>query len=234
MLKLRTKVGICVPGSDWNADFGMCLQMLIIHILTRPMPGVRQIEFTLFNKRASLLPKVRQELLRDAIKAKCDYALFIDTDQTFPSNLLYALLRHSKPVVACNIATKSIPASPTARGFNAQYFGGDVIFTDPQSTGLQQVWRVGTGIMLIDLEVLKDIPKPWFGVTYLPEKDEFVGEDWFFCEVLEKHGVKIYIDHDISKRVGHMGKLEFTHDLVGEVVRQEAAEILKAAQAQTA
>lgn len=188
------------------------------------------MQFKIFNKRSSLLPKSRQELLSDAIGAGCDYALFIDTDQTFPSNLLYGLLRHNKAVVACNIVTKSIPASPTARGPNAKWLGGDVIFTDPSSKGLQKVWRIGTGVMLVDLEILKKIPKPWFSVVWDERINDFNGEDWFFCEVLEKHGIELFIDHDLSKHIGHMGKLEFTHELVGEVVRQEAEQILKTAE----
>ena len=77
--------------------------------------------------------------------------------------------------------------------------------------------------MLIKLEILKKIPKPWFLVTYDIEEDEFTGEDWFFCGVLEKAGIEIFIDHDLSKHVGHMGTLEYTHNLVGEIVREEVA-----------
>lgn len=225
-LKLHMKVGICIPsGQQWEADFGMCLINLFTHVLTRPMKGVRQIHLVLINERTSLLPKTRQALLDRAIQLQCDYALMIDTDQTFASNLLYALLRHNLPIVAANVATKSIPASPTARSFNASHPGGNCVFTDPQSKGVERVWRIGTGVMLIDLEPIKKLPKPWFQVLWRPEQNEFVGEDWYFCEQLEKAGIPIYIDHDVSKDVGHVGKLVYGHQLVGEVVREEAAQI---------
>ena len=190
------------------------------------MKGVRQIHLTLFNERASLLPKSRQGLVDKAIKANCDYVLFIDTDQTFPSNLLYRLLHWDKSVVACNIATKSIPASPTARSFNPKHVGGDVVYSDPEKHGLEEVWRVGTGVMLLKVATLKAIPKPWFSVYYQPEQDEFVGEDWFLCEQLEKIGCKIYVDHDLSREVGHVGKLIYKHEFVGQIVQvpeEEAA-----------
>lgn len=203
----------------------MCLINLMTHVLTRPMKGTKQMQVLLLNKRSSVLCKSRHELLKDAVQKQCHYALFIDTDQTFSSDLLYRLLSWQKPVVACNIATKAIPSSPTARSFNPNYYGGDVVFTDPASKGLQQVWRIGTGVMLIELGILAKVPKPWFLNTYKEDEDEFGGEDWYFCEKLEKAGIPLFIDHDASKTVGHIGKLTYTHELVGEVVKQEAEEI---------
>lgn len=218
MLPKQLTVGICVPsGPNWDADFGMCMLQLSVHLLTRGIKGT-QIHFKFYNKRASLLPKVRQGLLEDAIQGGCDYALFIDSDQTFASNLLYMLLRHDKQIVACNVATKSVPASPTARN-KSKHPGGDLVYTTPDKTGLEQVWRIGTGIMLIKLATVQAMPKPWFSVTYNSELGEFVGEDWYFCEQLEKAGVKIYIDHDASKDVGHRGMLTYHHGMVGEVVQ---------------
>jgi hypothetical protein len=68
--------------------------------------------------------------------------------------------------------------------------------------------------MLIDVEVFKQIPKPWFMLDYMPEIDDFVGEDWYFCSLLEKAGIPIYVDHDASKRVGHIGPFTFDHSHV--------------------
>lgn len=226
-MKAHIKVGICVPsGPEWDADFSLSLVDLYAHVLTRPMQGVRQIKLMMINERGSLLPRIRQGLVEKALARECDYILFVDTDQVFPSNLLYRLLRHEKKVVACNIATKSIPANPTARNFNPEYFGGDKVYSDDKSPSLEKVWRVGTGVMLIDASVFRKLPKPWFSVRYLEEHDEFVGEDWFFCEQLEKMGTEIYVDHELSKEVFHVGPLRFGHELVGEVVQvpvEEAA-----------
>ena len=33
-------------------------------------------------------------------------------------------------------------------------------------------------------------------------------------ERLEKAGVKLYVDHDVSLDVGHLGTLNYQHDLV--------------------
>ena len=223
-MNAHLKIGICIPsGHTWDADFAMCLINLFAHVLTRPMPGVRQVELVLANERTSLIPKSRQGLIEKAIRNKCDYALFIDSDQTFPSNLLYRLLKHEKKVVACNIATKSIPSSPTARNEHPTHPGGDVVYSDPHKHGLEKVWRIGTGVMLVDMKVFNVLKKPWFSISYDDEQSEFIGEDWWFCRKLEEQGIEIYIDHDMSREIGHVGCFTFTHDLIGEIVRQEAA-----------
>lgn len=219
-MKLHMNIGILIPGGPiWDADFALCLTQLCNHILMRPMKGVRQIQFSIINERGSNLCKMRQSLMDKAIARGCDYALFIDCDQTFPSNTLYRMLHWKMPLVACNVPIKTIPSTPTARSFAANHLGGHVVYSDPDKHGIEQVWRIGTGIMLIDLSVVKTLPRPWFMLEWQPEVNDYLGEDWWFVRLLERHGVKPYIDHDLSREVGHRGMFTFTHDMVGEVVR---------------
>lgn len=224
-MKLHMNIAICVPGGpNWDTHFAMSLLNLSTHILTRPMKGVRQIMFSVINEMGSDLCKMRQSLLTKAIEKGCDYALFIDSDQTFPSNLLYRMLHWKMPIVACNIPIKNIPSTPTARSYNPNHPGGDVVYSDPNKHGLEQVWRVGTGIMLIDLEILKGVPKPWFNSYWSEAMQDRVGEDWSFLELMQKHGHLPYIDHDLSREVGHRGTFTVTHDWIGQVVREPVAE----------
>jgi hypothetical protein len=167
-------------------------------------------------------------LIDDALAANRTHLLFIDSDQTFPANLVHLLARHGKNVVACNVATKVIPSSPTARNFNPNYAGGDVVFTNAESKGLEKVWRIGTGVMLLNLQVMKHIPKPWFETIWWPPINDFMGEDWYFCQKLEEAGVQLWIDHDVSKEIGHIGTYTYGHDDVGLEVRNEEVARLKA------
>lgn len=200
----------------------------MLYMMQRAVPGYTHNDMHLFNKRTSLLPKSRQELIDDALTKKCTHMLFIDSDQTFPANLVHLLARHGKNVVACNVATKVIPSSPTARNFNQSYAGGDVVFTNADSKGLEKVWRVGTGVMLLNLQVMASIPKPWFETIWWPPINDFMGEDWYFCQKLEAAGVQLWIDHDVSKEIGHIGPYTYGHDDVGPEVRNEEAVRLRA------
>lgn len=219
---VRLLVGI--PCLDhWHAQFGMCLLNMCSMLHTRRVPGVRIESFTFHMTRSSLLPKSRRQIIESALERKFTHVLFIDSDQTFPSHTAHLMLSRNKAVVAANVPVKSLPSQPTARKFNPAYHGGDVVYTDPQSTGVEQVWRIGFGVMLINLSIMDKLQKPWFKMEYDAEHNEDIGEDWFFCQRLDEAGIPIYIDHDISQGVGHMGMLEFTHAYVGEMQKQDVA-----------
>lgn len=209
------KLALAIPsGHTWEADFALSIVQLTMVMGRIQVPGYKGQMLQVINKRTSLLPKSRSELLDDALKCGCSHLLFVDSDQTFPGDLVHRMIKHKKPVIGCNIATKSVPSGPTARQYSKDWPGGDQVYSNGKS-GIEKVWRLGCGIMLIDLSVLKEVPKPWFGVEWNKEMNEFVGEDWFFCQQLEKAGVEIWVDHDVSLEVGHVGSFTFTHDYVG-------------------
>jgi hypothetical protein len=170
------------------------------------------------NKRGSILPQIRQKLVEEALAKKPSptHLLFVDSDQSFPPDTLHRMLAHDAPVVACNVATKSPISGPTAKlkGKN----GGEPIsvYSKPTSPALGEVWRVGTGIMLVRADVFLDLPKPWFNVTWREDIQDFVGEDWWFCELLEKAGIPILVDHRLSLEIGHVGDKEYKHEDVRE------------------
>lgn len=225
MLKLHTKVLIGIPGGSWDSQFGMCLMTMVTHILTRPMKGVRQIQFSIKNEVGSDLTKIRQSILDYALEQGFDFVLMIDTDQTFPSNLLYRMLHWKVPIVACNIPIKAIPSQPTARTFNPNFPGGDVVYSDPGKHGLEKVWRVGTGVILLDCDLLRRVPWPHFNAGWDLQLKERKGEDWSLLDNIERHtGELPYIDHDLSREVGHRGTFTVTHDWIGTVVREAVEE----------
>ena len=209
------KLALAIPsGHLWEADFALSVVQFTMAMGRVQVPGYKGQMLQVINKRTSLLPKSRSELLDDAIRVGCTHLLFVDSDQTFPPDIVHRLIKHNKPVIGCNIATKSVPSGPTARNFSPTWSGGDMVFSNGKS-GIEKVWRLGCGIMLIDLGVVQKVPKPWFGVEWHEGMNEFVGEDWFFCQQLEKAGVEIWVDHDVSLEVGHVGSFTFTHDYVG-------------------
>ena len=42
--------------------------------------------------------------------------------------------------------------------------------------------------------------------------NDFKGEDWYFCEKLEAAGIPIFVDHEASSFIGHIGNKVYTHD----------------------
>lgn len=209
----KLKLVVATPSTNtWMADFGMCLAMMA-NDLARPIRGFDEQAVRFVNKKGSILPQLRNQLMRDASAQGATHVLWIDSDQTFPRDTARRLLAHDVPVVACNIATKTFPSNPTARTKSEARVGGDLVYSHNQS-GLQRVWRVGTGIMLVRMSALEGMEQPFFNITWSDALQNHVGEDWYFCEKLEKRDVAIRVDHDLSKEVGHVGDYTFDHDLI--------------------
>lgn len=218
---LNPKVTIAVPsGFMVHADFMMSLAGVLTSA-PLPLHNKGRIErLNLYNTKGSILPKSRTQLVKLAQKAESTHILFIDSDQTFPEWTLHQLLKHGRQCVAANIATKTIPANPTARIWNPEKPAGDLVYTTPVSPELERVWRVGTGIMLIEMSVFDKVPEPWFPMDWSPLMQDYVGEDWNFCEKLTDAGVPIFVDHKLSRYIGHLGQLEYTHEFVGETEQE--------------
>lgn len=213
------KILVVVPTTGiWNWAFGRDLVALCMAINKHRIGTYKSQEVYFTYVRGSILTKSRLAAVKHARDIDADYLLFIDSDQTFPNSLIHRLVDRKVDVIAANISTKTIPAQPTARNKGASLMDWKQVYTDENSTGIEQVDRVGTGIMLLSRKVLQKLPNDCFDMRYRADVDEVQGEDWSLCEALETLGFPIYIDHDLSKKVGHVGDYVYTHGVVGELV----------------
>lgn len=209
------RVLVVVPsGSHWVADFATSLISLVARFANTPVLGYSSHELRVANIKGSILPRARLRGIKAAKAAEATHLLFLDSDHTFEPDLLHRLIKADKDVVAANCVTKCIPSSPTART-KSDDPKGELVYSDPESAGLQKVWRVGCGVMLLTAKAYNQIPHEAFEMPYLEDIDDYQGEDWTMCAALEKAGVPIYVDHGVSQEVGHVGMLNYTHDYVG-------------------
>lgn len=220
--KLNMLVGIPSNGL-WNAQFGMSLLNAWGYFMATKVEGYREQRIQPVQIRGSILSRSRAKMVQEARKHSCTHVCFVDTDQTFPRDTFHRLLSWKKDVVACNIATKRIPAAPTARKKDVfgKALGGAPVYTEEGQTGLERVWRVGTGIMLVDMKVFDKIGEKCFDIKWREELQDYQGEDWSMCEAMEEAGFEIYVDHGLSNQVGHVGDFEYTHEVIGETTLVE-------------
>jgi hypothetical protein len=223
MLKQKTlRVAVGIPSMGmWYEGFAMSMMHVALAFNTYDVKGYTRNELRVISTKGSILAKSRWNIVQEARKMEADYLLFVDCDHTFPRNMLHRLLAHKKDVVACNLVTKQLPACPTARAApvegGAAY--GEIVYSDPDKHGLEKVWRIGTGIMLIKMSVFDRVPAGHlFDVCYRADVDNYQGEDWSMAEAFERAGVEMFIDHDLSRECGHIGFFNYTHDFVGSVV----------------
>lgn len=220
------RIGIGIPSLDmWHADFAVSVIGVCTNLKSIPLEGYDGVQVNLINYRSSAIAKLRQDIVEEAQRLKLDYLLFVDSDQTFPPDLARRLLSRGKDVIGCNIAVKRLPSLPTARKFEPKWpLVGDIVYTTPESTGVEKIWKLGFGVMLIKMSVFDKLKKPYFNFGW-NEVAGFVGEDWYFCELLNRAGIDLWIDHDASKEVGHAGTYLFTHNDVD--YREEKLKIIR-------
>ena len=204
------RVFIGIPSQEtWKADFGMCVVQMTA-MLSQPLRDGNKIQSCrIWNSKGSILPKLRTILVKQALQGNFTHILFIDSDMTFPADTLHQLLNRDKAVVACNCPVKAIPSSPTARLHGGER--GEPLFSIPDDFGVRQVWRVGTGIMLVKTSIFRELPEPWFPIKWNEKLQDYTGEDWAFCEKLEQADIPIYVDLQLSKQIGHVGSFVFEH-----------------------
>jgi len=178
-------IAICTPTRDTvNAGFAFDLVRLV----------QRYSDSLFIISQGTLLPNQRTQLTKKVLESLFSHILFIDSDMRFPEDTVMRLLAHGKEIVGANC--KQRQADLTTTGIDSE-----------GKTGLEEVEKIGFGVTLIDTRVFTKIAEPWFATPF--DGEQFVGEDIFFCHKAKEAGLQIFVDHDLSKEVGHVGSYEF-------------------------
>lgn len=153
----------------------------------------------------------REWFLEASIKQGATHVLWLDTDMEVPPHTAVMLAMHELPIVACNYRVRQ------ASGLFTACRQGERVRTDPHSTGLEDVDYCGFGAVLMRTDIVKDLPRPWFRHGLNAEGGD-MGEDVVFCRALRAMGHTIYIDHDLSKGVNHIGQHTYRTIQVSEII----------------
>ena len=155
----------------------------------------------------------RNFLVQKAMDAGAHWVWFIDDDHIFAPDTLKRLLKHDVemcvPAVLERrpphklVAFEHYPVPPDATDRNL------IELLDKHrripklpfpERGLIEIGAGGTGGMLIDMAVLRDMRKPWF--EFGKFGGDSAGEDEWFCLKARRMGVQIWMDLDT--KIGHL------------------------------
>lgn len=125
----------------------------------------------------------RNVIVKQAIDAGCSHLLFVDSDMMFDHDAIARLIAHDVDIVGIKANKKIFPVT-------------SLVPEDIKE--LSEVPFVGTGFMLINLEVFKKIEAPYFHLN-----EESDSDDLYFCKKAIKAGFKVHCDPTI--RIGHIG-----------------------------
>jgi hypothetical protein len=203
------KVAICMPSRDMvHAAFAFDLANFVGHWTAKN--GPKGGSLNILNSTGTLIADQRVNLAKTAVKQGADWTLWLDTDMRFPVDVLDRLLAHERPIVGCNYSMRTFPPEPTASNFHEGEWVK--VYTKPDSTGLEQVDLIGFGVALVKTEVFQKLEDPWFHLGYSSVNHKFIGEDIYFCIKAAGEKIPVFVDHDLSKEIRHIGSFEFRND----------------------
>lgn len=141
----------------------------------------------------------RNKLAHMALDYGCSHLCIIDDDMIYDDqNLIIKLLGHDKDIVGVRAYTRKPPYYPCVFYKVESGFYQEMDF---DSCGLREVDGLGMAATLINLEVFRKMPEPWFKfheVKVLGRGDDRFGEDLYFCRKAKELGFKVWCDTDIE------------------------------------
>jgi hypothetical protein len=205
---MKKDVMVGYPCYDGKAEVGSIGP--IYQAATSKDNPVKQIQYL---NGDSLVSRARNKIAERFLASDCEYLMFIDNDILFQPEDITRLRAYGRDIVGGVYLKKKLPYSAVA---NRNIATDDV-------TGLLEMAEIGTGFMMISRRAFERIIEE-FGteLQYKAENDETVGayydffrvgvnsegrylsEDYFFCELARKVGIKVWLDSGILvKHKGH-------------------------------
>ena len=175
----------------------------------------------------SIITLARNSLVNEFLKTDCTELLFVDSDVVATSDDILRLMAQS--------GGKDITAGTYPRRAKDKKFFTDLYFDENDELefdgSMMRVKRIGTGFMLIQRHVIEKMAEahPEWSYKNKPTgermaalfdfdivDDQYVGEDYLFCDRAAEMGFTVHVDVDIS--LPHIGSEYFTRNFREEVV----------------
>jgi hypothetical protein len=157
--------------------------------------------------QGSMLSQQRHLCVSKACQTKrATHLAFIDSDMKFPRDTIHRLIQHDKDFVACNCTTRKDPIVPVAFDFDGNRI------SSVGRTGIEKVRQVGLAVSLLRLDALRKIRPPHFMQEWIPEAGYYCGEDVYFCQLAQASNLDIWVEHDLSREIKHVGSREWGYD----------------------
>ncbi len=162
----------------------------------------KNIEFEiLISTRGYNTSENRNYIASQAVRRRCDYLFFVDDDMILPENALERLLEANKAIIGGVYKTKYEVQDDVV-----EYYG-----EKPKEKGIFKVLAIGTGAMLINCEVFKKMPQPWFKYEWHDNGMVKRSHDWIFCEDAWNFGYKVFADNTLN--IKHIGQKTYANHL---------------------
>jgi hypothetical protein len=192
---MDTKIFLAVPSNRGIKQ--LTAESLLKMIMFRPeiFSGVNVASegYTIAENRNCLAAR--------AIKSGATHMLFIDDDMVFPDDTAVRLLSFNKDIIGLVYHPRQV-SSNNIDIFDGMFKVKGAVKDVPRDKPFK-VDGCGTGILLINLDVFKKVPRPWFKFIEYDTGMVKQGEDFYFCEQARNVGYEIWADPVL--KIGHIG-----------------------------
>lgn len=153
--------------------------------------------------QTSLVGKARDLIIEGAMQWEADYVFMWDADMGFEYSAFLNLWRHNLPVVGALAFTARPPFYPVIMRIIEQShsndlpsFTSEIVFDYPKNQLITNkdvggAIAFGSGVILLNTAIFKQIPQPWFYSTGC-------GEDFHFCTRCHEYGIQRYVDTSVK------------------------------------
>lgn len=207
-------------GRGAEPEYVVSIWELRSWLATHKVPGYGDQYCDYSVAMGSVLILNRTTIVREAIAKDATHILFVDGDMNFTPHAPRLLMERHLPIVGCNYLRSTLPLQFTAKGLDGQ---------ERAISGhkIEEVGGLGFGMILIETEVFKQIPEPWFDMVWGGEGSVnsggqlgLTGEDYYFCNKARAHGFKVMVDNEASSQIQHISRMTLDHRMVSKA--QEA------------
>lgn len=146
----------------------------------------------------------RNQLVDIAINEDYTHILFIDSDMQFNPDTLDKMLEHNTDIIGLLCHQRKLPPVAVFMPLEQEGNTKDEVVDFVLPKELFEVLWVGTGILLIKVDVFKKLEKPFFEFGYDGRR---IGEDVYFCRKAREAGFKIMVDPTLATR--HIGEYAY-------------------------
>lgn len=181
--------------------------------------------------QTSLVGKARDLIIEGALQWEADYVFMWDADMGFEYSSFLNLWRHNVPVVGALAFTSRPPFYPVIMRIIEQShsndlpsFTSEIVFDYPKDQLITNkdvggAIAFGSGVILLNTAIFKQIPQPWFYSTGC-------GEDFHFCTRCHEYGIQRYVDTSV-KTTHKRWDVDFISEEYYEKYKEENQQIYK-------
>jgi len=199
-------VAIVPSMGFWRAETAVSTAIMFGYFGAKKVVGAETQKLSIMSPQGSVIAALRHSATKAVMQnPTATHLLFVDSDMDFPRTALHRLLAWDKDIVAANCTTRKHPVEQTAHDFNHDKIDSR------DKDGIVAVRQVGLAIALIRTEVIKKLRPPLYLNDWIPAISDYCGEDVYFCQVAQAAGFEVFIDHELSVEIGHVGSYIYGH-----------------------